>query len=588
MLPVSGNVNASPRKISCKLVIGNNTITSVKMLTYASDWSGGISIGQVISSYISVTLPTPSFSIAGANVSLSMGIGSPVEWVAIGGFKVDEESIQSRQGLTSFKAYDKLHDTLNTYESALTYPTTLQDICDEVCAQIGITSTTLGPGVSTTVEADILSGYTLRDVLGFIAAMVGKNAYLSATNQLELKWFASVNYIADGTRANVPYTGESDCTVGRLICQNAEEVITSGSGQGIFFMCPLMTQTRLNSIRYNVVGLTYRKADVDIRYGNFCLQSGDIITVTASGTTLTIPIMANSWTYDGGLSSSVSSYGVVDYEGTANNTERATTTQRVKGIIDQKASKIREGIQYATLQASILLNVAKITGDSGGVIKIKFDANNHTQELLVLDTGDEATAQNVLKLDANGVSHSGTGYSGTYTPIITASGRVKTMKTGTGDQPQVRLDDGAILIDKVNGGTLSNVGAIEYIYNQVDAIALLVKQGKALIIGVKGASDNTPEFYYYPSPPSGAGKFNFSGNVKVVGDVFFGSGGGTSLNTITATVNVLSSANIVSRLEALEQDMNYYNSENIVLRIEALEQAVNDLDSRVTALEGAQ
>ena len=79
MLPCNGNLNAMPRKVSCKLVLGGNTITNVKLLTYGSDFSGNITVGQVVSSYITVTLPTPSFSLAGANVSLSMGIDDPVE-----------------------------------------------------------------------------------------------------------------------------------------------------------------------------------------------------------------------------------------------------------------------------------------------------------------------------------------------------------------------------------------------------------------------------------------------------------------------------------------------------------------------------
>ena len=138
MLPVNGNVNAMPRKVSCKLVIGGNTITDVKLLTYNSDWSGDITIGQVVSSYINCTIPTPSFSLTGANVSHSMGIGSPAEWVAIGQYRVDENSVRNRQGYTSFSAYDKLHDANNTYVSSLTFPTTVQAICNDVCSQIGI------------------------------------------------------------------------------------------------------------------------------------------------------------------------------------------------------------------------------------------------------------------------------------------------------------------------------------------------------------------------------------------------------------------------------------------------------------------
>ncbi|MBR1823775.1 MAG: hypothetical protein IJ779_06025, partial [Ruminococcus sp.] len=136
MLHVNGNVNAMPRKLSCKLVIGGNTVTNVKMLTYASDWSGDITIGQVVSSYITATVPTPSFSLTGASVVHSMGIGTAPEWVGIGQYIVDKNSIRTRQGWTSFTAYDKLHDTVNTYHSALTFPTTAQAVLNEVCGMI--------------------------------------------------------------------------------------------------------------------------------------------------------------------------------------------------------------------------------------------------------------------------------------------------------------------------------------------------------------------------------------------------------------------------------------------------------------------
>lgn len=532
MLPVNGNVNAMPRKLSCKLEIGNNTITNVKMLTYASDWSGDITIGQVVSSYISATIPTQSFSLTSANVSLSMGIGSTVEWVAIGEYRVNEGSIRTRQGYTSFTAYDKLHDSVNVYQSALTFPATLQQICDEVCYQIGITSTTLG--VSFTVQEDILSGYTLRDVLGFIAAMCGKNAYLSPSGQLVLKWFSNSGYTADGTRANVPYIGENNSTVERLICQTADGVLTSGSGEGIYFTCPIMTQSRLDSIQSTIDGFSYRKADVDIPYGNFCLQSGDIITVTTTGTSLVVPIMANSWTYDGGLSSSASAYGVSDYSGSANNAERSLSSQRVQSILNDKKAEKREA---ALIDAEVQHATDMITGASGGVIKINFGGNGQTAELLILDTGNVSTAQNVWRMNQGGFGHSGTGYAGPYTTAITADGhvvadviagnkiagvKIESNPSGTGTQPQVIVEDGAYTIKRVTvaNGQVTSVTNIGQIYYQsrrnvddTDSIAIQVESGNSVTIGM----NNNAEFVYYSdtsTAPSGAEKFNFFGNVR--------------------------------------------------------------------------
>ena len=504
MLHVNGNVNAMPRKLSCKLVIGNNTVTNVKMLTYASDWSGDITIGQVVSSYISATIPTPSFSLTGASVVHSMGIGTAPEWVGIGQYIVDKNSIRTRQGWTFFTAYDKLHDTVNTYHSALTFPTTAQAVLNEVCGMIGITSASLP--INFTIGEDILSGYTLRDVLGFIAALCGKNAYLSASGQLELRWFAPSGYTADDTRANVPYIGENDCIVNRLICQGADGVYTSGTGQGIYFNCPLMTQDRLDRLQGQLSGFTYRKADVDIPFGNFCLQSGDIITVTTTGQTLTVPIMANSWTYDGGLSSSVSAYGVSDYSGSANNAERSVSARRVQSISDIRQTKkaLSGEIQYAT---------ALITGATGGIMRINMGGDGKPAELLILDTGDIGTALRVFRLNENGLGYSNNGYSGPFETAITYDGlivadriagnkisgvKLESTSEGSGLLKQIVVEDGNYTVNKIDG-TLTNIGRIAYKDRRsddgTDTLAIQVQYGKAVTIGTIGTPDN-PEFIY--------------------------------------------------------------------------------------------
>lgn len=548
MLSVNGNVNAMPRKISCKLEINGNTITNIKMLTYASDWSGELTVGQVVSSYITATIPTPAFSLVSANVSHSMGIGSPVEWVAVGQYHVDESSIRTRMGYTSFSAYDKLHDTINTYHSQLSFPTTLQAICDEVCAQIGITSTTLN--VSFTVNEDTLSGYTLRDVLGFIAGMCGKNVYLSANNQLELRWFSASGYTADDTRANVPYIGENDCTVNRLICQTSDGVLTSGTGEGIFLTCPIMTQARLDVIQGALAGFTYRKAEVDIPYGNFCLQSGDIITVSTTGTNLTVPIMANSWTYDGGLSSSVSAYGVSDYNGTANNAERSMTAQRVQSTIDTKRIAKR---QQSVFEAELQRATETITGASGGHIRIKFDGTTgEPAEVLVMDTDDIRTARNIWVFNQNGIGHFSNGYGvGNANIALTLDGhvaadriagnkisgvKIENFPASVGQQPHIMIENGSYTINQVTvvDGVVTSttpIGRITFLKrNAQDTLNKLAIQadettGTAVTIG----SLNAEEFVYYSdmdSAPSGAGKFNFSGgDIHVQGDIQFLSNG---------------------------------------------------------------
>ena len=559
MLPCSTNVNAMPRKVRCALDIGNDTITDVKKLTYATDWSGQITVGQVVSAYISATIPTPSFSLAGANVSHSMGIGDPVEWVQIGTYRIDEESIRTRQGYTMFNAYDKLRYAINTYQSALTFPATLQAICNEVCGLIGITSATLP--VNPTIEENNLDGYTLRDVLGFIAGYCGRNAYLSPYGALELRWFSSVGYTADGTRANIPYIGENNCTVSRLICQTSDGVITAGSGEGIYFTCPFMTQARLNAM-LSSLSLTYRKAEVDIPYGNFCLQSGDIITVSTTGSNLSVPIMSNSWSYDGGLSSAVTSYGVSDYTGTANNAEHSVSAQRVQNILREKkaANRVTEEIKYAT---------DLITGATGGIIRINMGGNGKPAEFLILSNGDIATAQRVFRLNENGLGFSQNGYNGPYEAAITYDGHLvadviagnkisgvaleSTEENLSADLSQVLITGGSLEINNIYNNTVSTKGRIRYkhqtgIYD-TPTFAIEVENGNNISIG-----KTDQQFLIFISDPDpGEETFRIYGDIKVFSDIW-----------LPNMYNPDSNGSLLAKMQELEE------------RIEILEQALDN------------
>ena len=555
MISITHNINASPRKIKCKITIGNTTITNVKQLTYSSDWSGDISIGQAVSSYFTAEIPTPQFNISDAAVSLHMSVGTPDEWAKIGQFTVTKDSIRTKQGITSFTAYDKLYSAINTYYANVDFPASLQAICDDVCAQIGITSVNLG--ISYTVDEDILSGYTLRDVLGFIAAVCGKNAYISPNNALDLRWFDAVNYTADGTRANIPYIGESNCIVNRLICQSAEGVISSGSGQGMYFTCPIMTQDRLDELQDELSGLTYRKADVDIPYGNFCLQSGDIITVSTTGSNLTVPIMSNSWTYDGGLSSAVSAYGVSDYSGTANNAEHSVSAQRVQSILNAYRAVNREKTVKTTLEGEITHATEVITGATGGVIRINMGGDGKPAEFLILDTGDISTAVRVFRLNQNGLGFSSNGYNGPFATAITYDGHVVadviagnkisgvTFESTSGDS-QIQVKDGSIAINYVGGVTPIQVAKMfyreRYSVDSSYCFGIDIKEDDGQFS--LGSGGNAEFFYYSGIFPSGGQKFNFFGNVRIEGDLYF------SGSSVKAKLQDLE-----ERIEALEAQL---------------------------------
>lgn len=118
-----------------------------------------------------------------------------------------------------------------------------------------------------------------------------------------------------------------------------------------------------------------------------------------------------------------------------------------------KASNTRavqtEETGYATLSREVNLyekDAYKMpTGGLGGFVYMKPNADGKPEEILIMDTPDIETAQNVWRWGKDGLMHSSNGYEGEYTDVaITADGKINadTIRVGT------------LSADRVRGGTL--------------------------------------------------------------------------------------------------------------------------------------
>lgn len=97
--------------------------------------------------------------------------------------------------------------------------------------------------------------------------------------------------------------------------------------------------------------------------------------------------------------------------------------------------KSNEAISQTDLQAAVANATAQITGAAGGWIVDRYDSEGNRYEMLIMDTNDIHTAQNVWRFNQNGWAHSSTGYNGSYTLAAT--------------------QDGAIVADLITAGTLN-------------------------------------------------------------------------------------------------------------------------------------
>ena len=402
-------LNGSTRQIKAKLSCSSGTITDITSIDLDTDFGDSISIGCTISASIKVNCRTPSFSVSGTELVLSFGVPDGNDgwiWTQIGVFKVLPEELENRMGSTTFTAYDRMYaNTMKEYHSAKTYPAKLSVVLSEICSDCHL-GTPPALTADPTID-DVLSEYTYRDALSYIASYQGKNACVNSAGNLEFRWFSPVSYTADGHKANIPHTDERDISIDKLLCSTGEETLEAGSGaEPIIFNNPLMTSERLSEMLPLVKDFTYRRLSADIPLGNYLIETGDIITVSSSGASLTVPVMSVSFHYDGGLSCKLASYGVPD---------GVTKSISAKRFSDStKFGKLQKEIEYAT---------ESITGANGGYIRINFGGDGKTAELLILD--DETEPTNVWRFNKGGLGHSSNGYNGPFDDVaITATGTI--------------------------------------------------------------------------------------------------------------------------------------------------------------------
>ena len=414
-------LNNSMRQLKVKLTCSAGEITSVQSLDYSTDHGNSISFGTTVSSSINVKCVTPSFSISGRELTLFFGT-SDGTWTQIGIFKVLPENLENRMGFTSFTAYDRMYaNTLQEYQSQLSYPAQMSAVLGEICSKCGLTAPAIA--YNPTINDDVLSGYTLRDALGYIAGCQGKNAYIDCDGKLIFKWFTTCDYTADDHIANVPYADERNIVIQKVICSTGDDNIQYGNGSdGIVFNNPLMTHEQLEIIYNTVKDFTYRRLDADIPLGNYLVESGDIIKVTSSGSELSVPVMSISFHYDGGISCKLSSYGVPD--------------SVMKSI---SARKFKDHTKFTGLQKEIKHVTETITGATGGYLRINFGDDGKTAELLIMDQPNAEDAVNVWRFNKNGLGHSRNGYNGPFNDVALTA-------------------DGHIVADRIAGNKISGVG----------------------------------------------------------------------------------------------------------------------------------
>lgn len=283
--------------------------------------NNSISIGNTCSSSVTFSIYNPEITLENKDITIFEGVkgDSGIEYVQIGIFTVTKE--ESNSEYTKYTAYDKMYKAEKGYFSELTYPSTDKAILEEICTKLGIQLATSITNTHTITDKP--QGYTMREMIGYMAMLQGGNAAINSDGNLEIKWYKDSGYVLDGHQyyqQGVTFTTSKDFTIRKLTCNNTKSgdketsTITSGSGTtGLSFANPFMTQANLNEIYKKIGGFQFRPLTVKF-VGDWRLEVGDIITVNKGGVDYKVPIMQITHECDGGLMDTVTSIGQSDTE----------------------------------------------------------------------------------------------------------------------------------------------------------------------------------------------------------------------------------------------------------------------------------
>ena len=430
---------APTRRVYVRATISGSssqTVTSDdKIISFTIDkgaQSGGMSIGNAYCAKLTMKLIDTQVSpgdVVQVMNSFRFPDGSVVASNFLGFFTVQTVSRKGRT--TTLTAYDNIIKMSKDYKSKLTYPATLEAVLNEVCgsgmtvdSNIAIPQyiVTEKPIKGINSEGKTLF-YTKRQMLGFIASLLGGNFYLGSGNNILYltKYSAATESMEAANTISADFSGYSFSVTDVVYSEDGISISRDDekdSAGVLEFECPLKLVTApsaiaetikaaLSSFQYEGAALT--------RQGYGLYELGELVTAYDSeGTAHTILISGIKQKFENGsfvekyyscaesseeqnynsgditgqtVPQSISDHGTVNsplteykyltdlsvkFNGTTYTAEKDSATGLISRISDDAGNEfeptINSGIADVTLHNAAFLAVAMLSGMGNSTI----------------------------------------------------------------------------------------------------------------------------------------------------------------------------------------------------------------------------
>lgn len=383
------------RKFEVRMTLnGNQVLTGLNIesfsLTEHLNGTNGISMGEVCSAQMNVSLfqTDNKYAFEGGYFTAEVGLhleDGTVEYCPLGTFFVSEVNTKTGYEKVNITAYDGAYKLEKAYSPNIAeedFPASIQSVAEDIASQCGvlIASDTVFPDYIIP-WASFEEKYTCKQMIGFIAGMMGTNACFNRDGKLCFRFYTNAGLHIDlehQWQGQMNLEKQNPISISAILTGTEEKPISAGSGTAISFSNPFITQEIADAIVVDLNNVSFSPLTVKWR-GNPALEIGDIVSVERpDGSEITALVMEQDLKIGGGMNSTLKSFG----------------SSEVKNTLSKSPTEEKLQKTYTTLAQALLDATKQLTGASGGYVKDVFDESGFRRAIAIVESNVDVVWRN--------------------------------------------------------------------------------------------------------------------------------------------------------------------------------------------------
>jgi len=425
-------------------------ITKIEISQEGNSDGNGLVFGSCCASSCSVEFYNPdrTYNYTDKTVFVECGIKIADDsyfYIPCGYYKAEKPETDDDWRTVKITAYDAIDKMTESWNTDVSFPSNayalLEDTVEKHNLEIDIdiyVRDELRDRIITQAEAEILTAYNEREVCGFLVGLVAANARINTVGKFSVSRY---QYFPAEEFTIIPEVqwqngfvknAEEEFLIASVTSGVDDNVFTAGTGQGISFVNPIVTESEIYNLYDMYSGLSFQPSSCEWR-GNPCVECGDTVYVKdKNGNIYTVFVASQEIDLTGGLSMTTRCPG--------GDAEISFDT------VDERTRKALNK-QYTALQQAIVDASNAINGALGGHYEILDSDKDGNPDGWLIKQYQDATGGLIranyagigLSIDGGKTYRTAIGYDGINADCIT-----------TGKLKADRIDTSTLVVSKSN------------------------------------------------------------------------------------------------------------------------------------------